>query len=485
MPSPRFFLPACVLAVAISAAGEPGVTNEFLTVRPQDTGEALVNPGMGWTLHFYSNFIENYGSKLEPSDTLDDWPGLSVVYLRVPWSFLEPKEGEFNWSLLDTPAQRWIAKGRKIAIRLTCAESWWRYATPKWVQDAGAQGVNFNFGQGPAPDGKLWEPDYLDPVFLGKLDQFLAAMARRYDGNPNVAFIDIGSFGMWGEGHTGFSSQLNATQTLAVVQRHIDLHVKHFPRTLLCISDDVAGHDQPGPHFPAMDYARSKGVTMRDDSILVQPPPRSWYHAGMAQDFWPRLPVILEHEHYGASKARQAWSGELLLKAVEDYHASYLSIHWWPREQLSENREAVERINRRLGYRLQLKEIRWPSAAKCGEPFVVETAWANAGVAPCYGGGFWALTLKDAQGGIAAVLVDESFDVKDLQVGPPGQSVVKALQSRFVVALRHGSHAPPVKPGSYEMFVSVGQRDGTPWIALPLASGDGQRRYRMGRLELK
>ena len=63
------------------------------TVQPQDNGQALVNPGMGWTLHFYSNLIENYGSKLEPSDTLDDWPGLSVIYLRVPWSFLEPQEG--------------------------------------------------------------------------------------------------------------------------------------------------------------------------------------------------------------------------------------------------------------------------------------------------------------------------------------------------------------------------------------------------------
>jgi hypothetical protein len=112
----------------------PGAQNEFIEVRPQDSGEALVNPGMGWTLHFYSNFIENYGSKLEPSDTLDDWPGLSVVYLRVPWSFLEPQERQFNWSLLDTPAQRWIAKGKKIAIRVSCSESWWRYATPKWVQ---------------------------------------------------------------------------------------------------------------------------------------------------------------------------------------------------------------------------------------------------------------------------------------------------------------------------------------------------------------
>ena len=124
---------------------------------------------------------------------------------------------------------------------------------------------------------------------------------------------------------------------------------------------------------------------MRDDSILVQPPPHSWYHAEMAQEFWPRLPVILEHEHYGGSKARQAWSGDLLLKSVEDYHASYMSIHWWPREELNENRETIARINRRLGYRIQLQEIRWPAEVALGEPFGVETAWANAGVAPCYG----------------------------------------------------------------------------------------------------
>ena len=131
-----------------------------------------MNPGMGWTLHYYSNFIENYGSKLEPSDTLDDWPGLSVIYLRVPWSFLEPKEGEFNWSLLDTPAQRWVDKGKKIAIRVSCSESWLRYATPKWVQDAGAKGIDFEFGKGPRRGGRLWDPDYLDPVFLAEAGAF-------------------------------------------------------------------------------------------------------------------------------------------------------------------------------------------------------------------------------------------------------------------------------------------------------------------------
>jgi hypothetical protein len=477
---PLFALP---LLCALAGAGE-----QRIVVRPQDTGEALVNPGMGWTLHFYSNIIKNYGSKLEPWDTLDDWPGLSVVYLRVPWSFLEPTEGQFNWSLFDTPALRWIAKGKQIAIRVSCSESWMRYATPKWVQDAGAKGLDFEFGKGPKPGGPLWDPDYLDPIFLLKLENFLAAMARRYDGNPNVAFIDIGSFGMWGEGHTGFSSRLSEEQTLAVVKRHLDLHLKQFKQTLLCISDDVAGSGKPGRHFPAMDYALAKGVTMRDDSILVQPPPRSWYHAEMAQEFWPRLPVILEHEHYGPSKTRGAWSGDLLLKSVEDYHASYMSIHWWPREELNENRETVERINLRMGYRLQLKEISWPAQVVLGQPFVVETTWANAGVAPCYSSGFWSLTLKDQKDGIVSAHVDEGLDLRNLKVGPPGQAPTEKLQSRFTIAFRHvdprGTFAPPTKPGAYDLFVSVGLRDGTPRIALPLTGHDSQRRYKVGQIQI-
>lgn len=473
-------LPAVLLlGLPDQAAGAPAAP--VVTVHPQDTGQALVNPDMGWTMHFYSNIPTNYGSKLEPSDTLDDFPGLSTVYLRVPWAYLEPQEGQFNWALFDTPAQRWIAKGKRIAMRVTCSENWMAFATPEWVKQAGAKGYFYEFGKGRKEGAGLWDPDFGDQVFLEKLDHFLAALAARYDGNPNVAFIDIGSYGLWGEGHTHMSSQVPPDQALPIVKQHIDLYVKHFKRTLLCISDDVAGHDKPGFHFSETDYAIAHGVTLRDDSILVQPPPRSWYHAEMAQAFWPHWPVILEHEHYGGSKARGAWGdGSLLLKAVEDYHASYMSIHWWPRIELEENRALIDRINRRLGYRLQLRELTWPAQVKIGQPFTVSSQWANAGVAPCYPGGFMALTLKDAKGGIVSVLGDESFDIRNLTPGPPDNIPVQAHTRRFTVGLV----APTTQPGTYDVYVSAGQRDGTPRFALPLPDDDGQHRYRLGTVTL-
>lgn len=476
------------LLVALLALAQDPPAADRVVVRPADNGAALVNPGMGWTLHYYSNIITNYGSRLEPSDTLDDWPGLSVVYLRVPWAFLEPEEGRFNWSLLDTPAQRFIAKGKQVAFRVSCSESWMRYATPQWVQNAGAKGTDFEFGKGPREGGPLWDPDYLDPVFLDKLDHFLAAMAARYDQNPNVAFIDIGSFGMWGEGHTGFSSRLDEAQTLAVVQRHIDLHKARFPHTQLVISDDVAWHDKPGRHFPAMDYAFERGVTMRDDSILVQPPPNSWFHAEMAELFWPKMPVVLEHEHYGSSLERKAWSGPLLEKAVEDYHAAYLSIHWWPREFLDANRETIDHINRRLGYRFQLVEASWPSRVALGQPVDIGLRWANAGVAPCYQDAFPALTLKDDKGGIASVLVNEDFNLRTLAPAAPGKAAESnaAFTATIGRALVDpaGVFVPSTRPGKLEVYISVGRRDGTPVIALPLPGDDGLRRYRLGSIEV-
>lgn len=469
----------CLILVATVFSSMGLSAGERQTVQPVDHGRALVNPQMGWTMHFYSNIITNYGSKLAPSDTLDDFPGLSCAYLRVPWSFLEPEEGRFNWSLLDTPAQRWIDKGRQIALRISSTESWMRWATPQWVHEAGAKGYNFTVGKGVDPNGPYWEPDYKDPVFLDKLDRFLAAMAKRYDGNPNVAFIDIGSFGVWGEGHSWASSKLPFD--FDARKAHVDLYCKHFRQTLLAISDDFAGSGEPGAHLPITDYALSKGVTLRDDSICVQPPPRSWFHAELAQAFWPKLPVVLEHEHYGPSKARGAWGdGSLLLRSVEEYHASYMSIHWWPRILLEENREIIEKINRRIGYRLQLREASFPKQVRLGETFTIETTWANAGVAPCYPGGCIGFAFKDDQGGIVAAFADESFDVRDLKVGPPGDAPTHVVISRLVIAEKTYGFAPATEPGGYDLYVSIGRRDATPRIALPHDGDDGHHRYKIG-----
>ena len=478
------FSPTVARASENAAENAPGK----VVVELQDDGRALYNPQMGWTMHFYSNVPSNYGSRLEPSDTLDWFEGCSTVYLRLPWAYLEPEEGVFNWAIVDTPAQRWIEKGKQIAFRFTTSENWMEYATPKWVFDAGAKGIRYTWGQGEKADGACVDPEFDDPIYLEKLENFLKAAGERYNGNPHVAFIDVGTYGMWGEGHSNLGvwanqsfSRMDAERTLKVVKTHVDLHKKYFPDVLLCISDDVAGAEKPGRDFPETDYALSQGVSLRDDSILVQPGDRAWFHAEMAQKFWPTLPVILEHEHYGPSKERGAWNDDLLMKSIEEYHASFMSIHSFPDAEWADLKDVVRKINRRIGYRLAPTRVEYPATVKIDEFFEVAWDLRNVGVAPCYKGGFVALTLKDGQGGIVSVLVDESFDVKELEVGAPGEAPIVRRVARF----RIGHVAPTTKPGEYDVYLSVGTRDGTPIYELPFGDSDGSRRYKIGRVRLE
>ena len=99
---------AAVAVLFLCALGDARPAEARVQVRPKDTGEAPANPGMGWAFHYYDNSLSQYGGRLDPSDTLEDFPGLSVIYLRLAWAYVEPEEGRFSWAVVDSPAQRWV-----------------------------------------------------------------------------------------------------------------------------------------------------------------------------------------------------------------------------------------------------------------------------------------------------------------------------------------------------------------------------------------
>jgi hypothetical protein len=134
-------------------------------------------------------------------------------------------------------------------------------------------------------------------------------------------------------------------------------------------------------------------------------------------------------------------------------------------------------MNRRLGYRLQLAEVAWPAVVAAEAGWRVASQWRNIGVAPCLPGGWPAFTLKDDQGGLAGVFVDDTFDVRELPVGAAGAAAARPQAKTFRLPFN-------LKPGDYTVFVSVGARTGTPRLALPLAGDDGQHRYRLGTVRV-
>ena len=512
-----------LLALAVS-----GLAASAAIVKPENTDEVLVNPDMGLVMFHYSNRQWAYGQLQPRGDVLDWFPGTGCAYFRLPWCLLEPEEGRYRWDLIDSYAAPWIAAGKQIGFRVTCCESRWTFATPEWVRKAGAKGWFFKmkmakiYGKDPpGAETDIWEPDYGDPVFLAKLENFLKAMAKRYDGKPHVAFMDVGTIGMWGEGHTrAYAKEYKAAgrDPEAAFHRHYELHRRTFPNTTILCIDDQAGssNPKPVPEVPLMKHARDLGFGFRDDSILVFTPEMIparlkphpwWFHGDWAQAFAPVAPVFVEHEHYDLSVNRGAWSDAKLIESVEAYRASWLSIHGWPKVCFDGSKDAYAQAARRLGYRFELREVSYPDVVKLDTPFEIASTWVNVGVARRYKGATLCWTLLDAQGRVAWTSADDTFDFANAQPKLGGVESPVFLKSRVSVGwvgeipqindgvwvytqvnkvgnFAEDTRVPTLEPGTYTLCASLGDADGTPRLNLPLKGGV-ERRYPVGTVKVE
>jgi len=342
------------------------------------------NPDKGWYVHYYDNYIKSLCTKYEPNDTFEDFPMMDHVYLRLAWGYLEPKEGEFDWHVVDRVIDPWVAAGKKVSFRISCKEVAMQldgYATPKWVFDAGAKYEVM-------PNGMI-EPEYSDPIFLEKLDNFHRAFAQRYDNREEVIYVDVGSYGDWGEGHCCHSSKKD--WPIDTLIKHIDIHLKNYKHTQVVISDDVIGsrNDQEGCDR-LLDYIADNGVTFRDDSVCVQ-----WFVERFGYDtlrshslfdrVWRKCPTVLENAYYKHCKEFNTDPGGWpFLASIEGSHATYAGCHGDPREWLADHPEMAVITANHLGYWYFLYGV--DVAEKIGNEFNIKFYWENKGAAPSYKG---------------------------------------------------------------------------------------------------
>ncbi len=171
-----------VLLLALCSCNNGGMVTVDLSEK-WDTTRVLENPDKGWYHHMLDNGIEKY--LIQDEEQFHSFPGMDHLYLRLAWGFLEPEEGVYDWSHIDRIVEKYVPLGYGISFRITCKETGnkyfsapfeingVRYATPPWVEEAGAVGVVPDQYGPPA-----WTPDWDDPVFLEKLDNFHRAFAR-------------------------------------------------------------------------------------------------------------------------------------------------------------------------------------------------------------------------------------------------------------------------------------------------------------------
>ena len=157
------------------------VSNEETTVKiePVPSDKYFPNPGIGW----------QKGKETPVSLNVPE----SVVYAHrreIGWSVLNPAEDVYDWSALNQALEAATQAGKQFSFRVytMIGERYGGHMIPDWVLEKGATLL---------PSSQ--EPDYSNCVYQEQWGKFVNELRRVYDGNPNIAFIDISGYGNFNE----------------------------------------------------------------------------------------------------------------------------------------------------------------------------------------------------------------------------------------------------------------------------------------------
>jgi len=108
-------------------------------------------------------------------------PSVTGLSLRAGWNQLQPQEGVYDWSSLDSNIKKASAYGKKVMIRV-----WGGKYTPDWVYEKGAESYAF------VEDGiTLRMPLPWDSVYLQNWRKFIMKLGKKYGRKSSVVMIHV------------------------------------------------------------------------------------------------------------------------------------------------------------------------------------------------------------------------------------------------------------------------------------------------------
>ncbi len=367
-------------------------------VTPAESDELLANPGMGWqTFHRFADEDSN----------LQGLPSASA-YFRFYWREIEPADGRIDFARFDDLLARARRAGQKLAFRVMCTGSGAYLDVPAWLKDQGCEGVEFTY------EGRNhWAPDFADPRFQAKHFRLIRELGRRYDGHPDLDLVDIGSVGLWGEWHMSGTRIVGADRPVPLpstelLQAIISAWRDAFPQTAKLV---LIGSEE-GMRRTVKDRFGWRADCLGDMGGFS----KTWNHMEDfylqqlaktgADEAWRTGPVAFE-SCWDMRKWKEAgWDIRFIFDYALRCHASYVNNKSAPIPEGT--RPEIERLLRRLGYRLVLRAVEHPVSVKPGGKTTVTLDWENVGVAPPYRNDRVAVRLRPRDGGQAGVFVTET-----------------------------------------------------------------------------
>ncbi len=420
-----------ILSVQVFAKNPKQKVNplqRYHTVSPATSSDVLLNPGKGWVL---------YGSPSKQSAAT--LAAATVGYDRYDWSQIEPKEGQYNWSMIDYDLNAWATAGKQFAFGVMNANSSdgnVPYVTPQWVFADGAASVKSSAYDDVQNISSIqYVPVWNDPIFLQKVQDFVTALAQRYDNNPRIAFVDIRSYGNWGEQHVyGISPSvaLNSNDT----QKHIQIYQNAFKHTQLIVPWGTSNYNT------AYSYATNNGIGMRRDGIMVDSTGSELTRA------YGKAPSV--YEFYGSYQwlvANGYWNANTLTSDLNIGKPSYIGMGQWGNDaqvMLANEPALISQLANKMGYYFVLSSAKVPDTITNNQAVTVSMSWNNQGVAYLSKQAYVAVAVLDSNNNVVQKIW---FANSNPRGWTPGQKVTETTSMAF----------SGVPSGTYKLAVGLFQ----------------------------
>ncbi len=274
-------------------------------------------------------------------------PSVDGITIRQDWSELEPTEGTYNWSFLDSEVARAEAAGKPVLLRINTQAH-----KPTWVTNAVAQagGTFFTFDK----DGAATTiPVFWDPTFLAKKKAMIAALGAHFTGKTTIkvvwtSFANASSED-WSVPHTStditnwFNAGYTSAKMLDAGAQIIGATMTAFPNQFVTIAVGGSGNlDSDASYVARNAVAAAKAkwpgrlIVQKNDLATFNPPAPGT--GTLFQPLWDNRPDVagqMLDSCYGDSTYRNNGgvpddAGHILRKSVDlgvGYGMKYIEIY--------------------------------------------------------------------------------------------------------------------------------------------------------------
>ncbi len=353
----------------------------------------LSNPHKGFTVPTEGlwTFVPEF--EYGPYGSLNNkaWDLISYGSGYQKWNKLNPAKGVYDWTELEKLLNGLAEHNMGYALRVlpyspsfvkgddTPEEEYdW---TPSFVYESGAKKVSatvqWNGFHASVP---VWD----DSVYLHYAKEFAKALAEKYDGDPRIEYIDIRTFGEWGEWHTShiLGSEMPADSVLIDM---LDYYASLFKKTQLVLPSSGTGD--------VYTHALKLGITKRDDGFIGIPGrPDSLVRA-----YEVNLPTIAENIAGYTTMLEYTdvipggylkWTPQRWVDAITTAHLTYYVL-----DQDSDcgynfykdNKALADSMTKVIGYNFTVTQAELVTVARDKDSTsTLNITVKNTGVAPCF-----------------------------------------------------------------------------------------------------